>query len=150
MSHQLSYASSEEPHLISGSFPWPVSTIWTHSSKYHHLKISVVIFDWNVYFRLSLVAHWKRIRLPMQETWVWSLTGEDSTCHGRTKPMCYNYWACAVEPGNCRYWVPAAQLLNPSALEPVLCKQATAMRSLHPTLREEPTQQQRSSTAINK
>ena len=30
----------------------------------------------------SLVTQWRRICLPMQETWVWSLVQEDSTCRG--------------------------------------------------------------------
>ena len=39
----------------------------------------------------SLVAHWLRIRLPMQGTQVRSLVQEDPTCHGATKPTCHNY-----------------------------------------------------------
>ena len=31
---------------------------------------------------------WLRICLPMQETQVPSLVGEDSTCHGATEPVC--------------------------------------------------------------
>ena len=34
----------------------------------------------------------------MQEIQVQSLILEDLTCHRATKPMCQNYWACAVEP----------------------------------------------------
>ena len=41
--------------------------------------------------RASLVAHWLRIRLPMQGTWGLSLVWEDSTCLGATKPMSHNY-----------------------------------------------------------
>ena len=29
----------------------------------------------------------------MQGTWVWPLVQEDSTSHGATKPVCYNYWS---------------------------------------------------------
>ena len=43
----------------------------------------------------SLVAQWLRIRLSMQGTQVWALVREDPTCHGATKPMLHNYWACA-------------------------------------------------------
>ena len=43
--------------------------------------------------RTSLVVQWLRIRLPMQETPVWSLVGEDSTWWGATKLMNHNYWA---------------------------------------------------------
>ena len=56
----------------------------------------------------SLVAQWLRIHLSMQGTRVGALVREDPTCHGATKPMRHNYWAC----------VP--QLLKPTCLEPVL------------------------------
>ena len=46
----------------------------------------------------SLVAQWLRIHLPMQGTRVRALVQEDPTCHGATKPMHHNYWACAQEP----------------------------------------------------
>ena len=39
----------------------------------------------------------------MQETQVWWLVQEDPTSYGATKPMCHNYWACALEPGICNY-----------------------------------------------
>ena len=29
-----------------------------------------------------------------------SLVQEKSTCHRATKPVCHNYWACALEPGS--------------------------------------------------
>ena len=56
----------------------------------------------------SLVAHWLRVRLPMQGTQVRALFQEDPTCRGANKPMSHNYWA----------WVP--RLLRPAHLEPVL------------------------------
>ena len=56
----------------------------------------------------SLVAQWLRIRLPMQGTQVRSLVQEDPTCHGATKPMHHNYWACALEPASHNYWSPHA------------------------------------------
>ena len=43
--------------------------------------------------RTSLVVQWLRIHLPMQETQVQSLLQESSSCLGKTKPMCHNYWA---------------------------------------------------------
>ena len=55
----------------------------------------------------------ERIRLPMQETWVQSLIWEDPTCHGAIKPMCHNYWACALEPESWKYWAHVLQLLKP-------------------------------------
>ena len=41
--------------------------------------------------RVSLVAQWLRIRLPMQETWVQALVREDLTRCGATKSVCHNY-----------------------------------------------------------
>ena len=54
----------------------------------------------------SLVAQWLRIRLPIQGTWVRSLVQEDPICHGATKPMRHNYWACALESVSHNYWSP--------------------------------------------
>ena len=51
----------------------------------------------------SLVAQWLGIRLPMQGTQVRALVWEDPTCHGATKPMRYNYRACALEPTSHNY-----------------------------------------------
>ena len=65
--------------------------------------------------RTSLVVHWIRICLPMQETQVWSLVREDPTCRGATKPVGHNYWACARESRTCNCW-------SLNILEPVLCK----------------------------
>ena len=61
----------------------------------------------------SPLAQWLRILLPMQGTWVRSLVWEDPTCHGATKPVCHNYWACALEPASHNYWAHAPQLLKP-------------------------------------
>ena len=68
----------------------------------------------------SLVSQWLRICLPMQGTRVRSLVQEDPTCHGATKPVCHNYWACALGPTCCTYWAWAPQLLKPTCLESVL------------------------------
>ena len=46
----------------------------------------------------SLVVQWLRIRLPVQGTRVQAPVHEDPTCHGATKPVHHNYWACALEP----------------------------------------------------
>ena len=68
---------------------------------------------------VSLAAFYSsKIHLPLQKTWVQSLVWEDPTCLGATKPMCPNYWACALEPRK-------PQLLS-------LCsatREATTMRS---------------------
>ena len=94
-----------------------------------------------IYCRTSLVAQWLRIRLPMQGTRVWALVREDPTCHGATKPVRHNYWACVL------------QLLKTA-------REATAMRSPHTARKSSPRspqlekawaqQQQRPNTAINK
>ena len=71
----------------------------------------------------------------MKETLVWSLIQEDSTCRAATKPEHHNSWASALH------------------------REATAMRNLHATTRdqcllvttrEKPGQQQRPSTAKSK
>ena len=69
----------------------------------------------------SLLAQWLRSRLPMQGTQVQALVQEDPTCHGATKPMRHNYWACALEPTSHNYWARVPQLLKPMRLGPVLC-----------------------------
>ena len=69
----------------------------------------------------SLVAQWLRICLPMQGTRVRALVQEDPTCCGATKPMCHNFWACALEPTSHNYWAHVPQLLKATRLEPVLC-----------------------------
>ena len=70
---------------------------------------------------ISLVAQWLRIRLPMQGTQVRALVQEDSTCRGATKPVCHNYWACALEPASHNYWARVPQLLKPARLKPMIC-----------------------------
>ena len=52
-------------------------------------------------WKASLVAQWWRIHLPMQETQVWFLVGEDPTYFRATKPM------------GCNYWIHVPQLLRP-------------------------------------
>ena len=44
----------------------------------------------------------------------------DLTCCGATKPVCCNYWVCALGPGICNYWACARQLLKPMCLESML------------------------------
>ena len=56
----------------------------------------------------------------MQGTPVAAVVREDPTCRGATKPMCHNYWACALEPSSHNYWAHVQQLLKPTRLEPVL------------------------------
>ena len=90
-------------------------------------------------WRTSLVVQWLRIRLPMQGTRVQALVREDPTCHGATKPVRHNYWACALEPASHKCWAHTPQLLKPTCPEPVpTAREATTMRSLHATIKSRP------------
>ena len=60
----------------------------------------------------------------MQGTWARALVQEDPTCCGAAKPVCHNYWACALEPVSHNYWAHVPQLLKPARLEPVLHKRS--------------------------
>ena len=42
----------------------------------------------------SLIVQCLKICLAIQETQVQSLSQQDPTCHGATKPVCHDYWAC--------------------------------------------------------
>ena len=86
-------------------------------------------------------------------TWVRALVREDTTCHGATKPMCHNYWACVLEPACHNYWSPHTYSLCSATRE------ATAVRSPHTTTKSSPcspqlekacTQQRRPNAAKNK
>ena len=66
-------------------------------------------------------VQWLRICLPMKGIQVQSLVWEDAACHGATKPVRHNYWACALEPASHNYWARVPQLLKPTCLEPMLC-----------------------------
>jgi len=80
----------------------------------------------------SVVVQWIRICLPMQETQVRALVREDFTCHGATRPVCHNFWACALQPKHCNYWSPHAWSL---------CSEipgTTTMRSPRTATRESP------------
>ena len=76
----------------------------------------------------SLVVQWLRIRLPVQETWLWALVREDPTCCGAPEPQLLSLCSRAHEP----------QLLSPCATTTEACVsraralqwEATAMRSL--------------------
>ena len=51
----------------------------------------------------------------MQGARVWALVQEDPTRHGATKPVCHDYWACALEPASHNNWVCKPQQLSPQA-----------------------------------
>ena len=55
----------------------------------------------------SLVIQWRRIHLPVQETWVWLLVQWDSTYCEATKPMRHNSRSLhALGPANHNSWSP--------------------------------------------
>ena len=101
----------------------------TNKKNPRHLKLKPQVNG------ASLVAHWLRIPLPMQGTRVGALLQEDPTCWGTTKPMCHNYWACALEPLSHNYWARVPQLLSPWATTP----EAHARRA-HAPQQENPPQ----------
>ena len=87
-------AKLQPPIIIFISLLWasPQKVLWKWESCPKFLsKISLL----KKIFRVSLVAQWLRICLPMQGTRVRALVWEDPTCHGATGPVCYNCWACA-------------------------------------------------------
>ena len=132
------------PNCVSGVLDVPqmqvsrssASTSTREASTWGH---SVDSFPIRILSRTSLVAQWLRICLPMQGTQVPALVWEDPTCHGATKPVRHNYWACALESAshNCRAHAP--QLLKPAHLEPMLCnKRSHPMRSPHTATKSSP------------
>ena len=69
-----------------------ISPIFLKPSKW--IPLASIIFK-NFLHRVSLVAQWLRVCLPMQGTWVRALVWEDPTCRGAAGPVSHNYWACA-------------------------------------------------------
>ena len=85
------------------SATWEAPTLKYQTEAIQFLRFQVSVFKYLYVFKIkhkgtSLVAQWLRVHLPMQGTWIWSLVQEDSTCHGPTKSMGHNYWACTLEP----------------------------------------------------
>ena len=72
-------------------------------------KNRYILTPWEIKIGTSLVAHWLRICLTMRGTRVQALVQEDPTCHGATKPVRHNYWACALEPVSHNYWACALE-----------------------------------------
>ena len=79
--------ANDDPQAQSG--PACVFMVWELGMDFTFLK------GWT---GTSLVAQWLRILLPMQGTRVWALVPEDPTCCRATRPVCHNYWACALDP----------------------------------------------------
>ena len=80
----------------------------------------------------------------MQGTRVQALVREDPTCHGATKPVHHNYWACALEPVSHNYWAHAPRARAPQQEKP------PQWGARAPQLEEAYMQQQRPSVAKNK
>ena len=109
---------------------------------------------------VSLVVQWLKIRLPMQGTQLWALVREDPTCHGATKPMRHNYWACALDPVSHNYWSPHATTTEARVARAcALQREAITMRSPCTAMKNSPcslqlekahVQQQRPNAAKNK
>ena len=97
-------------HIISVQRPciYLIKNIWTQQIT---LKFSLKTF----LLGLPLVAQWYRIRLPVQETQVWSLVREDPACSRATKPVCHHHWACALEHRSRNYWSSGSLELRSAA-----------------------------------
>ena len=54
----------------------------------------------------------------MQGTRVRALVREDPTCCGATKPVCHNYWACALELASHNYWARTPRARAPQQEKP--------------------------------
>ena len=103
------------------SFPgFTFLPLWLWSCSSLNLKIQQIFTTKNLSHQTVLVVQWLRICLPMKGTWVRAPVWEDPTCHGATKPVSHNYWACTLELGSHNYWARAPQLRKSVRLEPVL------------------------------
>ena len=78
----------------------------------------------------------------MQETHVGSLIQEDLTCIEANKPAHYNFWACALEPGNHKYWARELKLLKPELLETAPRQETPLQREAHAQLEKTPRSNQ--------
>ena len=94
----------------------------------------------------------------------WVVSGKESTCNagdmsssliweypiccGTTKPICHNYWTCALEPGSCNCWSnynmrPRACVLQQEKLLNWGAYTLQLENNLHSQLEKKPAQQQR-------
>ena len=99
------------------------TTLWINYTPIKIRKKEMQTFRWSQ-------IYWVRIFIVKRSLWLsWWLSGKESTCKcrghrfliredptgcGATKPMCCNYWACALEPWSCNTW-------SLIALDPILC-----------------------------
>ena len=69
---------------------------WLHNAV-NGLNVNTLFaWKWLILGTFSVVQQ-LRICLPVQGTQVWSLAGEDSTCHRVTKPTHHKYWTWALK-----------------------------------------------------
>ena len=78
----------------------------------------------------SLVAPWRRVCPPIQETPVWSLFREDPTCHGATKPVGHNEKLTTTKSS--LHWLQPEEALTATRTQPALKLEAVWLQS--PTL----------------
>ena len=125
-------------HLCSESYSaaWNQSFVGWEAAR----NFSQTLFFKDKLKGTSLVAQGLRIRLPMQGTRVRALVREDPTCRRATKPVCHNYWACALEPTSHNYWACVPRLLKPARLEPVLRNKRSHCNEKPVYHNEDPTQ----------
>ena len=96
-----------------------ISPCFSVSNKNHHS-----IHMWNhpvtMEFKVSLVAQWLKIHLPMQRHRLDPQSRKIPYAWRASKPMDHNSWACAQKPRSHNYWAHAPQPLKPLCPEPML------------------------------
>ena len=67
-----------------------------HRVTFRHKDLALYIYIYVERERedFPVGSQWTRIHVPMQETQVWSLVQEDSTCCGATNLVHPNHWVC--------------------------------------------------------
>ena len=109
-SHPLHYSCLKSPH---GQRSLVGYSLWGCKKSDTTERLSTAQWWKRLLYNVSALLHWKYSRidslgflsgsvvhhLPMHNPLVW----EDPTCHGATKPVCHNYWACALEHGSCNF-----------------------------------------------
>ena len=88
----------------------PATYIFNRCLKIHIFRLKILIFASQNLFWASLVAQWQRIRLSMQEMWVWTLCWED--------PL---EGEMATHPSILAWEIPWTE--KPGRLQPIGCKE---------------------------
>ena len=79
------------------------------ASGIQDLFLASAIKKWKI--GVFLVAHWWRVCLSMQETWVWTLVSEDLTV-GKLALCIPQLLSLSLEPGTHNCWAHMPQLLK--------------------------------------